>query len=287
MFLLYVDECGDNSLAPNPTGNGLKDGVSEFFTLSAVGIRDSSRGAIARDLVKIKRKWLGLETSDELAGWSATEIKGRHLARAARSVAAGMRLPRPLGFSLLTNQEEVEGLLRDLGLIFTPYRPMTFSVTVDKREHRKRSDAFDPVGVAYAYLHQRVALTLEHLYEGESAIFIADQQVSHERYFHSGDMNTVRRTLSRSVGDHKFELILDQPLWVDTELSSWDRELIQLADVVAYSATECVRSGSAPAYASFLWPQIRSKLAMHWRTGSPEGRGFAVHPPTAAMPDLG
>ncbi|WP_206446278.1 hypothetical protein [Agrococcus sp. KRD186] len=130
MFLFYVDECGDNSLARDAGGTGLKAGVSEFFTLSAVGIRDSSRGAIARDLVKIKRKWLGFESSHDLTGWSATEIKGRHLGRAARSVAAGKRLPRPLGFSLLTNHDEVDGLLRDLGLIFTRYRPITFSVTV-------------------------------------------------------------------------------------------------------------------------------------------------------------
>lgn len=164
---------------------------------------------------------------------------------------------------MLTRASEIDGLLQDLGLIFTRYRPLTFSVTVDKREHCKRADAFDPVGVAYAYLHQRVALTLEHLFEGEGAIFIA------------------------GVGEHKFELTLDQPLRVDTELSSWDRELIQLADIVAHSATECVRSGSAPSPASYLWPQIRSTLAMHRKTGSAAGRGFAVHPPTAPMPGLG
>ncbi len=73
---------------------------------------------------------------------------------------------------------------------------------------------------------------------------------------------------------------------MDTDLSSWDREIIQLADIVAYASNECMLRGEAPREPYYLWEQIRPCLAANWSSGSAQGGGFVVHPKKARFPAL-
>lgn len=290
MLLFYVDECGGHGMKTATTEQGLdtlKAGSSPYFVLSGVGVRDSSRKPLAEALFELKKRHFG--ASIEGAAWGDSEIKGRHLSRAARSVESGNVLKHPVAYSVLDTKEKVSALCRDVGLLFDKYRPLTFTIAVDKFALVGTDPArtVQPLGAAYAYLHQRIALSLEKLYEGESAILIADQQTEHEKFFRSGEMNDARDRLTSGLYvKPNFDLIIDKPLWVDTDLSSWDRELIQLADVVAYTTTECMQSGQAPKRQSYLWEHIRGTLALHWRTGKIESGGFAVYPRPDTWPDL-
>lgn len=281
MFLFYVDECGDTAIdyehsQPQFTLSGKH---SAYFTLSAVGIRDSSRKPMADGLFEIKRKHFGNAADDE--PWQDTEIKGRYLSRAARSVASGTVLKSPMGYRSLDTPEKVSGLVRDLGLLIDKHRPIILSATIDKSRlvSTQPLEKHEPLGAAYSIIHERIALSLEKLYTGESAILIADQQADHERFFRSGEMNRRRREISSTLRvQPNFDLVVDKPLWLDTELSSWDRELLQVADIVAYSTTNCVQRGRYPEHESFLWPQITRSMAMHWRTGDIHQAGFTVYP---------
>lgn len=283
MLLFYVDEHGDHSMATRDGSKyELKQGVSPWFILAAVGIRDSSRMPLAEALFEIKQRHFG-EAATALP-WGQTEIKGRHLSRLARSVRAG-RAPNPVGYRAVNTVTKSDALVKDLGLIFSKYRPITFVVAVDKRRLLRRHPEVHPLGAAYAYLHQRVALTIEKLHTGESAMFIADQQEEHERFFRSGEMQRTRDHLSEGLRvKPNFSLVLDKPLWVDTDFSSWDREVIQLPDIAAFSAHECVSTGHPPAQTSHLWPQIRSTMALHWRTGTIESSGLAIYPKPKKYP---
>jgi hypothetical protein len=288
MFLFYVDECGDSALKLDPKSAKprLKESVSPYFTLTAVGIRDSARKPLADALFETKKRHFGDEALN--GPWAETEIKGRFLNRTMRSVAAGIAPMSPKGYARVNTVTKGERLVNDLGLIISKHRPLILSVTIDKRALvSKRSDRFhNALGVAYALLHERVALTLEKLYVGESAVLIADQQTEHERYFRSGDMLAMRAVMSEGLAvKPNFDLIVDKPLWLDTDLSSWDRELLQLADLTAYACHRCVESGAAPQEASYLWPQIRRSMAIHWRNGDVNQAGFTVFPrPQAQYP---
>lgn len=290
VLLFYVDECGGHALVEvlGEDGKpGLKEGSSPYFVLSAVGVRDSSRRPLAEALFEIKQRHFG-ESATKLP-WAETEIKGRYLQRASRSVAVGKTLRSPAGYAALDTTEKVSQFSNDIGLLFDKYRPLTFTVAVDKAQllGKDRKRTVEPLGAAYAYLHQRIALSLEKLYAGESAILIADQQAQHEKFFRSGQMNAARDRLSGGlVLKPNFDLVIDKPLWVDTDHSSWDRELIQLADVVAYTTTQCMIDKRAPAHRNYLWPQIRNTLALHWRTGKINAGGFAVYPKSSAFPTL-
>lgn len=263
----------------------LKAGVSPYFVLSGVGVRDSSRRPLADALFEIKKRHFGKIAAT--SPWEATEIKGRYLFRAARSVAAGKVLEKPDGYRVLNTPAKVSGFTKDLGLIFDKYRPLTFTVAVDKSAllSVRPGRRVEPLGAAYAYMHQRIALSLDKLYAGESAILIADQQTQHEGLFRSGGLHQARLSLSRRLRmEPNFDLLVDKPLWVDTDLSSWDRELIQLADIVAYTTTACMLNGAEPVRECYLWPQIRSTLALHWRTGAIESGGFAIYPKSTSFP---
>lgn len=287
MLLFYIDECGDHSMN-TVTIDGkkvLKPGVSPFFVLSAVGIPDSSRRPLAEAIFDLKTRHFGQVASEGV--WADTEIKGRHLQRASRSVATGNVLAKPAGFSKLTTEADVGSLVRDLGLLFDQYRPLTFTIAIDKVRLMNLKRPMPPLGAAYAYLQQRVALGLERLHAGQSAILIADQQTEHEKFFRSGQMNIARDKLSSNLPrTPNFKLVVDKPLWVDTELSSWDRELIQLADIVAYSTYECMLGGKSPDRPCYLWSNIRSSLALHWRTGRVASGGFAIYPRTDEYPEI-
>lgn len=280
MLLFYVDECGDARLrldkhAKVPT---LDQRVSRFFTLSAVGIRDSARKPLADALFETKKRHFGVDAME--APWADTEIKGRFLRRAERGAAVGKPLQSPVGYTRLSTPRRVSHLVDDLGLLLSKHRPLVLSVTIDKaRLVTMGSEYHHPLGIAYALLQERVAFTLQKLYVGESAVLIADQQTEHEAKFRTGDMHRMRRLMAEKLAvKPDFELVIDKPLWLDTDLSSWDRELLQLADIVAYSCAECVSAGSFPPGQTYMWSQIRRSMAIHWRSGEVHQAGFTVYP---------
>lgn len=286
MLIFYADEFGDHSMnsLPGASPAVLKAGVSEYFILSGVGVRDTSRKPLAEELFALKLKHFG----DAAGGpWGDTEIKGRYLFRATRSAATGNVLNDPKGYRVLDTSAKVEALVNDLGLVFAKYRPLTFAVAIDKTALLRHSPERSPLGTAYTYLHQRVALTMEKLYAGDAAIIVADQQTQHETYFRAGHLHATRESLTNGLlVKPNFNLVLDKPLWVDTDLSSWDREIIQLADIVAYTAGECMKRGEAPSEACYLWDRIKPCLQVHWTSGTLLGAGFAVHPSKAKLPTI-
>ena len=86
MMLFYIDEFGDHKMLPEPgEPTRLKRGQSEWFALSAVGIHDSTRKPLAEALLAVKERHFGDYVG--LGDWGDTEIKGRYLYRASRSVA--------------------------------------------------------------------------------------------------------------------------------------------------------------------------------------------------------
>ncbi len=287
MLIFYADEYGDHSMLAKHgiQPAELKAGVSEYFILAAVGVRDTSRKPLAEELFALKRKHFG-DAADTLP-WGQTEIKGRFLFRVSRSVATGNVLSSPQGYEQLNTVEKVSALVNDLGLIFAKYRPLVFAMCVDKTALLRRRPETNPLGAAYAYLHQRIALSMEKLYAGDAAIIVADQQTQHEVYFRSGQMHETREAFTSGLlVKPNFNLVLDKPLWVDTDLSSWDREIIQLADIVAYSAAECMKRGEAPTEPHYLWDRVQPCLQVHWSSGKIAGAGFAVHPRTVRVPDI-
>jgi hypothetical protein len=286
MHVFYIDEFGDKSLLTE-TGDPLKlkPGTSKFFILSAVGIRDTSRKALAEALWTVKRKHLG--RAIESMPWGDSEIKGRHLTRLSKSVANGKKLMSPSAFQTILTVDTANAMIRDVALLFAQFRPVVFSVAIDKEEMLRKNKDADPVGIAYAYLNQRIALAMERLYSDESAILVADQQTEHEKYFRSGAMNKLRDDLTMHMPSKpNFKLVLDKPLWVDTNLSTWDREIIQMADIVAYSSAECMITGTAPVRSCHMWPELRACFALHWTHGTVDKAGFAVYPPTADYPSI-
>jgi hypothetical protein len=198
MLIFYADEFGDSSLELERGVElpQLKSGTSELFVLSGVGVRDTSRKNLAEAIFKVKEKHFGARTVD--AKWSATEIKGRYLVRASRSVANGKVLAHPIGYRSLNSVSKVEALVADLGLLFATFRPLVFATVVDKREMVAKQRDLHPIGIAYAYMHQRIALAMEDLYSGDAAMIAADQQTQHETFFRSGKMNDTRKQLQQN-----------------------------------------------------------------------------------------
>lgn len=284
MLLFYIDEFGDHSMrTADDSPARLKQGVSEWFILSAVGIQSSSRKPLAEAIFEIKERHFG--PGIRVEPWAHSEIKGRYLFRASRSVATGHVLAKPTAFATLNTVDKVEALILDLGLVFARYRPLVFAAAVDKKRLLGKGKSEPPLGAAYAYLAQRVSLTMEKLHAGETAIMIADQQAQHESFFRSGDLNASRDRLTQNLPiQPNFNLVLDKPLWVDTDLSSWDREILQLADIVAYSVAEAVKRGSGPSESCYLWEQIRASMAIHWSTGKIAGGGLSIYPRTNEFP---
>ncbi|MCJ1688760.1 hypothetical protein [Rathayibacter sp. VKM Ac-2927] len=155
---------------------------------------------------------------------------------------------------------------------------------VDKLEMIATGRELTPLGVAYAYLHQRVAATVGD-FSSDAAMFVADQQSQHEKFFRSGGLRDARATLDRVLRRRPdYDLVLDKPLWVDTELSHWDREILQLADIVAYSAGAYLTRGGSPQEQSYLWKQIRRCMALHQKTGLRLGAGFSLYASSARIP---
>ena len=105
----------------------------------------------------------------------------------------------------------------------------------------KRSD-HAPVGVAYAYLQQRLALLVEQ-------------------------------------GDFRYK-----PVWVNAGLSDNEREIIQLADIIAYTSAQACTGGACPMEAYYLWREISSCMALNWKSHRLPGGGVTVYPRPASYP---
>jgi len=286
VLIFYADEFGDHSMltAEDRKPPELKKGTSEFFVLTGVGVRDTSRKPIADALFKLKKKHFGAAAS---LSWGESEIKGRFLMRVSRSVASGNVLENPSAYAALDSPHKVNALIKDLGLVFATFRPLVFAVAIDKRAMLSNKKDLHPLGVAYAYLHQRIAAAMEDLYAGDASIIVADQQTQHEAFFRTGKMNEIRSQLTNALPRKpNYDLVLDKPLWVDTELSSWDREIIQLADIVAYSAAECMKRGVPPTELCYLWKEIERCMAVHWQTGKILGSGLSIYPKEAKAPKM-
>lgn len=260
MLIFYVDESGSHA------------GETGLFTLSAVGIHDSSRRPLAESLVALRHKHFG----DLASEWAASEIKGRYLAMARASLFAGtQRDSETSAYRSLDSTTKLHDLERDLAVLFATFRPIVIAVTIEKARIEGSSPT-DSLGYAYAFLQRRIALILKRLHPSEAAVLVADQQGAHEKYFDTGDMVAFRRSIDKAGGRKApYELILDKPLWIDSKLSSWDREIIQLADIVAFEARELVATGSRT---TTLWPEIYRCLAVDIRRGDPDGEGFVIFP---------
>ncbi|WP_296667601.1 DUF3800 domain-containing protein [Demequina sp.] len=287
MLLFYVDESGGTSMrfAAPTHGRTRAPGASELFVLSAVGVHDSSREPLALELQAVKERAFG-DAAARLE-WGDTELKGKHLAHLDHNIRDGAHDDVPAGYAAVDDLHRLHLLLRDLGQVFAKFRPLVFSVVVDKRAILESGSRANPLGAAYAQLYARVALTLEHVNRGEGAVFVADQQDEHEAYFKSGAMREDLRTLtSKGKNRPNFRLLIDKPVWIDAGLSTWDRELIQLADLVAYASYEWYKIRAAPASRHFLWDKIEPCFAAHWNTTKAQGGGIIVYPDPGKYPPV-
>jgi len=287
MLLFYVDECGGTSMtfSPPPEGKTMASGSSELFVMSAVGIHDSSREPLAHEIEELKLRNFGAKAVG--GTWADTELKGKYLAHLARHFAGTSAPDVPKGYRAISDKHNFGFLLRDLGQLFAKFRPTIFTVIVDKRELTGPHAAVNPLGAAYSRLYERVALTLQNVNGGEGGIFVADRQDEHEVYFKSGAMHQVRRSLaSKGINRPDFNLLLDKPLWIDPTLSTWDREIIQLADIVAYSSYEWWKERRPPSERHFLWDKISPCFAAHWNTTKAQGGGIIVYPDPGKYPAI-
>jgi len=280
VLIFYVDETGDAALAGHESAAQIVPGRSNYFTLAGVGIRDSSRESLAKNLLSLKKKHFG-----ELAGadWGDTEIKGRYLLHTARALAEKRKVTAPARWKQLADQEALDALIRDVGHVLLAFRPVVLVNVVDKRKMARRGVELNPIGIAYSYLQRNIALTLEHQHAGEGAVIVADQQTQHEALFKSGGIHEIRSELGKDLTRvPNYNLVLDKPLWVDTNLSVWDREVIQLADVAAFLVTKLVDDGQAPRELAPLWEALLPQFARHHQSGRILGRGIAMYPPRSS-----
>jgi hypothetical protein len=270
VFIFYTDETGDAALTT--TGAmppELKAGHSNYFTLAGIGIRDNARARLAEGLLRLKLSHFGESDGND---WEAREIKGRYL----RCAVAGRPGILPAGWAAL---DDPRALVDDLALMVRQFRPLVFTNVVDKRKMVARNDTLNPIGIAYSYLQRNIALTLEHQYAGENAVILADQQNEHEAFFRSGGIHEIRAVLERNLTRApRYELVLDKPLWVDTGLSTWDREIIQLADIASFLVTRLFETGEPVAELQPMWDALLPQFALHPVSGRILGRGIAVYP---------
>lgn len=145
--------------------------------------------------------------------------------------------------------------------------------------------------MTYTYLQQRLSLLVEQVYGRTGVLMIADEQTAHESLFRQGTVHKVRTHMTsrgRMSRPPNFNLILDKPIWIDPELNVLDREIIQLADIVAYSSARLVQTNSVPTDPWFIWPQIADCLSVHWTSGCIGKAGFTIYPePIPYPPGLG
>ena len=280
VLIFYVDETGNAAVSTRENSTEFKHGTSNYFTLAGVGIRDSSREPLARYLLRLKGKHFG-----EIAGadWGETEIKGRYLLHVARALDRGGRIVAPTGWQQFTDRDAFDALVHDLSNALLTFRPLVLVNVVDKRKMAQRDIQPNPIGIAYSYLQRNIALTLEHQHAGEGGVIVADQQTQHEALFKSGGIHEIRSELEKDLTRvPNYNLVLDKPLWVDTELSVWDREIIQLADVAAFLVTKLIDDSEPPHELAALWEALMPQFARHHKSGRILGRGIAMYPPRSS-----
>ncbi|WNM26768.1 DUF3800 domain-containing protein [Demequina capsici] len=283
MLLFYIDECGDT--APLEHRHGGHGSPSQVFILAAVGIHDSSREALGHEILGIKRHYFPASVGSP--DWNLSEIKGRFLTHSSRLRGHERARFLPEGWRELDDPEVMERFLNDVGQLFAKFRPLIFAALVDKRAMALTGEDTDPLAIAYTRLYERVALTLDQVNRGEGALFVADQQDEHEAYFRSGAMYAARTALEKREHNRPhFEPVLDKPLWIDSHFGTLDRELIQLADIVAYSVNEWYERGEPPMEHQYLWRSIAPCFAAHWKPQKSHGAGVMVYPELEAYPPL-
>ena len=276
VLIFYIDESGHHSMeADRDDPSKLAHGRSDWFVLSAVGIRDTTRRPLAEAVDKVKRRYLGGSAD---GAWNDAEIKGRRLAL-TRNRLSGDKVAEG-GYPSLKSARSLVALEGELAAVFNEFRPLCFTIAIDKGRLLAKSPGDSALGWAYAFLYRRIALKLNDVFPGEGGVLVADQQTEHENYFLSGDLTGFRDELAAtSPLKADYRVLLDRPLWIDTGLSTWDREIIQLADLVAFTTHEGVRRGfSLPGDA--LWPAIRRSLATDGR-GDPDREGLVIFPSPA------
>ncbi|WP_062305162.1 DUF3800 domain-containing protein [Demequina subtropica] len=284
MLLFYVDESGGTTMNVEAAGEG-RTPVRDLFALAAVGIHDSSREPLAEEILRVKERHFGTHAVSR--AWGETEIKSRHLWLASRWASGEFPGGLPTGYANVLEKMHLHYLLRDLGQLFAKFRPLVFSVVVDKRALAAVDSTLNPLGIAYARLYERVAQTLGSVNRGEGAIFVADRQDEHEAYFNSGSMHEVRQGLaSKGANRPNFNLVVDKPVWIDPTLSTWDRELIQLADLVAFATRAWYGAGQPPTDRHLLWDKIEPCFAAHWNTTKAQGGGIIVFPDPGKYPPV-
>lgn len=282
MLIFYVDETGTASLAtvPDSSPPKLMPGTAQFFTLAAVGIRDTARKPLAEYLLRIKAEHLGASSD---AAWDDTEIKGRYLLHVAKALKGGKKHAAPAGYSALRDPAAMDALLNSLGLAMSVFRPLILANVVDKQKMIARGNQTNPIGIAYSYLQRNIALTLEHQHSGEAAVIVADQQTQHEALFKSGGIHEIRSQLEKDLTRvPNYNLVLDKPLWLDTNLSMWDREILQLADIASFLVTKVIDEGEPPVELERLWQAMLPQFALHHKSGKVLGRGIAMYPPRSS-----
>jgi hypothetical protein len=285
VLLFYLDEFGEGSLKRARVGNRwvLDPSVSQWFILAAVGVAETSRKDLAEDITDAKdRCFAGWQA----ARWKESEIKGRHLHNAVTRLA-NRRLPSQPGYRNLT-LSRVRRLCGDLRKLFMKFRPIVYSIAVDKQALARRNNPWEPVGVAYAFLQQRLALLVDEVYgDAEGALMVADEQQSHEKLFRSGRMRAIRSQITAGLPlQPNFDLVLDRPVWIDSDLHPLDREILQLPDVVAYATAELLLTGATPTGDAHMWAEVRSCFATHWTTGLVPDGGVAIYPRPAQYPPI-
>lgn len=283
MLIFYIDESGHHHMAPSPHNPAeLVEDTTDWFVLSAVGIRDTSRRPLAEEVDRIKRTYL---TPVEGETWDATELKGRRLAITRGALEA--REHRNDAYPSLTTKAQLLAVERASSLLFSRFRPLVFSIAVDKRALFAKRPGESALGWAYAFLYRRIALTLERVYPGEGGVLVADRQTEHERAFSEGALTRLRDDLADSAPWLRadYRLLLDRPIWIDSTLSTWDREIVQIADLVAFTTHEGLARGFSSPAAAPLWPSIRQVLAPDWQTGTPDGEGLVIFPKPKVWPD--
>jgi hypothetical protein len=132
VLVFYVDEFGQHglSLVEGSDPPSLKRGCSPWFVLAAVGVRSSSRKPLAEAIVKLKGRHFRDAYLHE--PWSETEIKGRYLREVLEGVASGHRAGFPAGYAVLDTKQAAAALISDLDILFAKFRPLIFTVAVDK-----------------------------------------------------------------------------------------------------------------------------------------------------------
>jgi hypothetical protein len=269
-------------MAPDPHHpDRLARDTTDWFVLSAVGIRDTERRPLAEALDALKTARLGASAERP---WNETELKGRRLAITRRRLE-GARADAEADYRAISNAAELDEVEAETAGLFARFRPMVFTVAIDKRRLFAERPGEPALGWAYAFLYRRIALELERDHPGEGGVLVADQQTEHEKAFRDHELTRIRDELaSRGRLRADYRLLLDRPLWIDSSLSTWDREIIQLADLVAFTTHEGVDRGFRSDAARALWPAIHAVLARD-EHGEPDGEGLVIFPKPEVWPD--